>query len=62
VAAAKLGQARIALARLETERKNAAEPFERLDAEATRLIEDIEREQAAKEEAEGAAENARSSN
>ncbi|MCL4135492.1 UNVERIFIED_CONTAM: hypothetical protein GTU68_011677 [Idotea baltica] len=60
VSAAKLGQARIALARLETERKNAAEVFDRLDSEAKRLIEDLEREQAAKEEADAAANNARS--
>jgi chromosome segregation protein len=59
ISAAKLGQARIALARLETERKNAAEAFERLDSEAKRLIEDLEREQAAKEEADAAATNAR---
>ncbi|MAN46249.1 MAG: chromosome segregation protein SMC [Alphaproteobacteria bacterium] len=54
VAAAKLGQARIALAKLETERKVAAETFERLDSEATRLMEDIEREQATRLEAEDA--------
>ena len=54
VAAAKLGQARITLARLETERKVAAETHERLDAEATRLMEDIEREQDQKLEAEDA--------
>ena len=54
VAAAKLGQARIALAKLETERQVAADTFERLDAEATRLMEDIEREQATKLEAEDA--------
>ncbi|KCZ47986.1 chromosome segregation protein SMC [Hyphomonas pacifica] len=54
VAAAKLGQSRITLAKLETERKVAAETFERLDSEATRLMEDIEREQATKLEAEDA--------
>jgi chromosome segregation protein len=59
VASAKLGQARIALARLETERKVAADTHARLEAEAARLIEDLEREQAAKAEAEAATENAR---
>ncbi|MEH6809988.1 MAG: chromosome segregation protein SMC [Hyphomonas oceanitis] len=59
VASAKLGQARIALARLETERKIAADAHARLEAEATRLIEDLEREQAAKAEAEAATQNAR---
>lgn len=59
IAAAKLGQSRIALARLETERKAASETFDRLQSEAERLIEDMEREQAAKEEAEAGAENAR---
>ncbi|MEH6490185.1 chromosome segregation protein SMC [Hyphomonas oceanitis] len=59
VASAKLGQARIALARLETERKVAADAHARLEAEATRLIEDLEREQAAKAEAEAATQNAR---
>ncbi|MEE2921935.1 MAG: chromosome segregation protein SMC [Pseudomonadota bacterium] len=54
VAAAKLGQARIALAQMETERKVAADTHQRLDAEATRLMEDIEREQAQKLEAEDA--------
>ena len=52
--AAKLGQARIALARLETERKVAADAHARLESEALRLAEDIEREQAAKMEAEDA--------
>ena len=52
--AARLGQARIALAKLETERKVAADAHARLEAEATRLMEDIEREQAAKTEAEDA--------
>ncbi|KDA03052.1 chromosome segregation protein SMC [Hyphomonas oceanitis] len=59
VASAKLGQARIALARLETERKVAADAHARLEAEAARLIEDLEREQAAKAEAEAATQNAR---
>ena len=59
VASAKLGQARIALARLETERKIAADAHARLEAEAARLIEDLEREQAAKAEAEAATQNAR---
>ena len=54
VAAAKLGQARITLARLETERKVAAEAHQRLEDEATRLMEDIEREQAMKLEAQDA--------
>ena len=59
VASAKLGQARIALARLETERKVAADALARLEAEAARLVEDLEREQAAKTEAEAATDNAR---
>lgn len=59
VASAKLGQARIALARLETERKIAADAHARLEAEASRLVEDLEREQAAKAEAEAATQNAR---
>ncbi|MCB9962798.1 MAG: chromosome segregation protein SMC [Hyphomonas sp.] len=54
IVAAKLGQARIALARLETERKVAADAQTRLEAEATRLAEDIEREQAGRMEAEDA--------
>ncbi|KCZ93322.1 chromosome segregation protein SMC [Hyphomonas johnsonii] len=59
VASAKLGQARIALARLETERKVAADAHSRLEAEALRLVQDLEREQSAKAEAEAATENAR---
>lgn len=55
----KLGQARIDLARLETERKNAADLLARHESEARRLMDDIEREQAQKEEAEGALEEAR---
>lgn len=54
IVAAKLGQARIALAKLETERKIAADAHARLESEATRLMEDIEREQAAKVEADDA--------
>lgn len=52
VASGKLGHARIELARLETERKNSADMLAGLEREATRLAEDIEREQAQKEEAE----------
>jgi len=59
VAAAKLGQARIALARLEAERKAAADALARLQSEADRLEEDVLREQEAKEEAEQAAARAR---
>ena len=55
----KLGQARIDLARLETERKNAADLLARHESEARRLMADIEREQAQKEEAETALEEAR---
>lgn len=51
-ASGKLGQARIELARVETERKNAADLFAGLEREAARLAEDIQREQAQKEEAE----------
>ncbi|MEO0465063.1 MAG: chromosome segregation protein SMC [Pseudomonadota bacterium] len=59
LAAAKLGQARIAHARLETEQKTAADAQARLEAEAQRLIEDMEREQASITEAEAAVETAR---
>ena len=59
LAAAKLGQARIAHARLETEQKTAADAKARLEGEAQRLIEDMEREQAAISEAGGAVETAR---
>ncbi len=52
IAAGKLGQVRIELARLETERKNAADLLAGLEREARRLAEDIEREQAQKTEAE----------
>ena len=55
----KLGQARIDLARLETERKNAADLLARHESEARRLMSDIEREQAQKEEAEIALEEAK---
>jgi chromosome segregation protein len=50
-ASGKLGQARIELARVETERKNAAEMLAGLEREATRLADDIQREQSQKEEA-----------
>ncbi|MEO0607006.1 MAG: AAA family ATPase, partial [Pseudomonadota bacterium] len=52
VASGKLGQARIELARVETERKNAADLLAGLEREASRLAEDIQREQSQKEEAE----------
>ncbi len=58
LAAAKLGQVRIQLARLEAERKAAAEALARLQAEAGRLDQDVAREQAIKAEAEEAAERA----
>ncbi|MEQ9314512.1 MAG: chromosome segregation protein SMC [Henriciella sp.] len=54
IASGKLGQARIDLARLETERKNAADLLARHESEARRLMDDIEREQHQKEEAEQA--------
>ncbi|MCI4645248.1 MAG: chromosome segregation protein SMC, partial [Hyphomonadaceae bacterium] len=54
LAGAKLGQARIALARLEAEHKSAVEAKARLEGEARRLIEDMEREQASITEAEAA--------
>ena len=50
----KLGQAKIDLARLETERKTAADLLARHESEARRIMSDIEREQAQKDEAEGA--------
>ena len=59
LAGAKLGQARIALARLEAEHKAAADAKSRLEAEAARLIEDMEREQAAIGEAQLALETTR---
>jgi chromosome segregation protein len=51
VAAARLGQARIALARLETEQTAAADAEARLVSEASRLMADLVREEAAREEA-----------
>lgn len=51
-ASGKLGQARIDLARVEAERKSAADVLAGLEREASRLAEDIQREQAQKEEAE----------
>ncbi len=57
--AAKLGQARINLVKLETERKSAADLHARLDGEAQRLMEDLAREQATMQEAEAAAETAK---
>jgi chromosome segregation protein len=55
----KLGQAKIDLARLETERKTAAELLARHESEARRIMSDIEREQSQKEEAENALAEAR---
>lgn len=51
-ASGKLGQARIELARVETERKNAADLLAGLERETSRLSEDIQREQSQREEAE----------
>ncbi|WP_084395694.1 chromosome segregation protein SMC [Henriciella aquimarina] len=59
VVSGKLGQARIDLARLETERKNAADLLARHESEARRLMDDIQREQAQKDEAEQALEEAK---
>ncbi len=59
VASGKLGQAKIELARIETERKNAADALTRLESEAARIASDIEREQAQKEEAEATLAQAR---
>ncbi|WP_084417923.1 chromosome segregation protein SMC [Henriciella litoralis] len=59
VVSGKLGQARIDLARLETERKNAADLLARHESEARRAMEDIAREQAQKEEAEATLAEAR---
>ena len=50
-AAARLGQARITLAKLETERRIAAGSHARLEAESLRLSIDFNRESAAREEA-----------
>ena len=58
LAAAKLGQVRIQLARLEAERKAAADALARLQAEAGRLDQDVAREQQLKAEAQEAAERA----
>lgn len=55
----RLGQAKIDLARLETERKTAAELLARHESEARRIMSDIEREQSQKEEAESALAEAR---
>ena len=60
-ASGKLGQARIELARIETERKNAADLLAGLERETTRLAEDIQREQSQKEEAERTLADARES-
>lgn len=54
VASAKLGQARIKLARLETEHKAANDAIGRIEGELARLVEDLEREKQAAEEAEAA--------
>lgn len=51
VASGKLGQVRIELARLETERKNAADLLAGLEREAARITDDVAREQDQKEEA-----------
>ncbi len=53
-ASAQLGQARIALARLEAERQSAEDGARRIESEKVRLLEDMEREQASREEAEAA--------
>lgn len=58
-AAARLGQARITLAKLETERRIAADAHARLEAEAQRLAEDFTRETAAHAEAGAALAQAR---
>jgi len=50
-AAARLGQARITLAKLDTERRIAAESLARFEAEALRLADDFARETATREEA-----------
>ncbi len=57
--AARLGQARIALARLETERRIAADTQARLEAEADRLMVDFARETASRDEAAAALQQAR---
>ncbi len=59
-AATQLGQTRIILAKLETERRIAADAEARLNAEAARLKDDYDRETAARAEAQAALEAARS--
>ncbi|MEM8616108.1 MAG: chromosome segregation protein SMC [Pseudomonadota bacterium] len=59
IASGKLGQARINLARLETEHRTAADVMAGLEREAKRLISDIEREQSQKTEAEQTLSDAR---
>ena len=54
VTSAKLGQARIALARLETEHKASTDAIGRIEGELTRLESDLSREDAAMTEAEDA--------
>lgn len=58
-AAARLGQARITLAKLETERRIAADAHTRLEAEAQRLSDDFTRETATRAESETALAQAR---
>jgi chromosome segregation protein len=58
-AAARLGQARITLAKLETERRIAAESHARLEAESLRLSIDFNRETTTREEAAAALAQAR---
>ncbi|PKP83437.1 MAG: chromosome segregation protein SMC [Alphaproteobacteria bacterium HGW-Alphaproteobacteria-18] len=58
-AAGRLSQTRITLAKLETERRIAAEALGRLEAEAARLEEDFERETAGRAEADAALVHAR---
>ncbi|MEM0984666.1 MAG: AAA family ATPase [Pseudomonadota bacterium] len=59
IAGAKLGQSRIELAKLETERDTAQDAFLRLEKELGRLSEDLERETATRAEAEAAAAQSR---
>lgn len=54
IAAAKLGQARISLARYEAEAKAAADALSRLELENTRISEDLKREAEAESEADEA--------
>lgn len=58
-AAARLGQARITLAKLETERRIASESHARLEAESLRLSIDFNRESNSREEAAAALDQAR---